>query len=91
VPNRYIKAPPNLEGRYIQEDIGFGLVPLQAFARAARVAVPTVDAFVHLASTVTGVDYAQVGLNAERLGIAGAAREAVERLVETGPWPEGGH
>ncbi|MDR7523440.1 MAG: NAD/NADP octopine/nopaline dehydrogenase family protein, partial [Armatimonadota bacterium] len=80
VPNRYIKAPPNLEGRYIQEDIGFGLVPLQAFARAAQVVVPTVDAFVHLASTATGVDYAQVGLNAERLGIAGATREAVEHL-----------
>ncbi|MDR7549598.1 MAG: NAD/NADP octopine/nopaline dehydrogenase family protein [Armatimonadota bacterium] len=91
VPNRYIKAPPNLEGRYIQEDIGFGLVPLQAFARAAQVAVPTVDAFVHLASTATGVNYVQAGLNAERLGIAGATREAVEHLAETGPWPEGGH
>ncbi|MDQ7828043.1 MAG: NAD/NADP octopine/nopaline dehydrogenase family protein [Armatimonadota bacterium] len=86
VPNRYIKAPPNLEGRYIEEDVGYGLVPMAAFAQAAAVSVPTVDALIHLASVVTGVDYRAVGLHAGRLGIAGATRAEVERLAANGPW-----
>lgn len=86
VPNRYIKAPPNLEGRYIQEDIGFGLVPLHAFAQRVDVAVPTVEAFIHLASVATGVPYQRTGLTAERLGIAGASREEVVELARRGPW-----
>jgi opine dehydrogenase len=86
VPNRYIRAPATLEGRYIEEDIGYGLVPMLAFARAAGVAVPTVEAFIQLASVATGVDYLRTGLTAERLGLAGAGRAEVERLVEVGPW-----
>ncbi|MDR7428113.1 MAG: NAD/NADP octopine/nopaline dehydrogenase family protein [Armatimonadota bacterium] len=89
IPNRYIKAPPNLEGRYIQEDVGFGLVPLRALAQAAGVSVPTVEALIHLASVVTGVDYLEHGLNARRMGIAGATRADVEHLARTGPWQEG--
>lgn len=88
VPNRYIKAPPNLEGRYITEDVAFGLVPLRAFAAAAGVATPTIDALIHLASAATGVDFAQTGLTAERLGLAGAGRADVLRLIERGPWAE---
>jgi opine dehydrogenase len=89
VPNRYIKAPPNLEGRYIQEDVGFGLVPLRALAQAVGVPVPTVEALIHLASVATGVDYLEHGLNARRMGIAGATRADVEHLARTGPWQEG--
>ncbi|MDR7482432.1 MAG: NAD/NADP octopine/nopaline dehydrogenase family protein [Armatimonadota bacterium] len=86
VPNRYIRGPASLEGRYMEEDIGYGLVPLLAFAQAAGAPVPTVEAFIQLASVATGVDYRRVGLTAERLGIAGAGRAEVERLVEVGPW-----
>lgn len=89
VPNRYIKAPSNLEGRYVEEDVGYGLVPMSAFAQAAGVAVPTVDALIHIASVVTGVDYRAVGLNAARLGIGGARRAEVERMVTEGPWGAG--
>lgn len=86
VPNRYIKAQPNLEGRYITEDIAFGLVPLRVFAAAAGVATPTVEAFIHLASVATGVDYDESGLTAARLGLEGADRSEVLNLVERGPW-----
>jgi opine dehydrogenase len=92
VPNRYIKAPPNLEGRYIEEDIGFGLVPLEALAHAAGVQVPTVSALIHLAGIATGVDHRRAGLSAEKMGIAGRDREAVVRLAQNGPpgWWGGG-
>ncbi len=86
VPNRYIKAPANLEGRYIQEDIGFGLVPFHALARGAGVPVPLTAALAHIASVATGVDYLQVGLTAARMGLEGADRATVERLAREGPW-----
>lgn len=86
IPNRYIKAQSNLEGRYIKEDVAFGLVPMRAFAEPAEVATPTIDAFIHLASIATGVDYMETGLTARRLGLEGATRADVDRLVQTGPW-----
>ena len=73
VPNRYIKSQPNLEGRYIHEDVGYGLVPMQALARLAGVATPTLDALVHLASVATGMDWESEGLNARRLGLVDLA------------------
>jgi opine dehydrogenase len=86
IPNRYIKAQPNLEGRYIKEDIAFGLVPMRALAEPVGAATPTIEAFIHLASVATGVDHTATGLNAERLGIVGANRAGVERLARDGPW-----
>ncbi|MCL6645880.1 MAG: NAD/NADP octopine/nopaline dehydrogenase family protein [Dehalococcoidia bacterium] len=86
VPNRYIKSQPNLEGRYIKEDVAFGLVPMRALAEPVGVDTPTVSAFINLASVATGVDYLQTGLNAERLGLVGASRSDVERLAREGPW-----
>ncbi len=92
VPNRYIKAPPNLEGRYVQEDVGYGLVPLEALAAAAGVAVPTIASLIHLAGVATGVDHRRAGLSAEKLGIAGLDRDGVLRLAREGPagWWKGG-
>ena len=81
VPNRYIKSQPSLESRYIQEDVGFGLVPMQALARLAGVRVPVMDSLVELAGVATGVDYRREGLNEERLGLAGRSVEELYRWI----------
>ncbi|MFQ5793449.1 MAG: NAD/NADP octopine/nopaline dehydrogenase family protein [Candidatus Bipolaricaulia bacterium] len=83
-PNRYIKSPPHLEGRYIEEDIGFGLVPMRALARLAGVSVPTMEALIRLASLANDTDYFEVGLNAEKLGVAGMSRDELNRYLQEG-------
>jgi opine dehydrogenase len=70
IANRNIKAPDALTHRYYLEDFGHGLVPFLAFARLASIAVPVAASLLHLASTLTGVDFSVAGRTAERMGIA---------------------
>ena len=53
-PNATIKSPPSLSHRYVDEDVGFGLMPIAAFGALAGVATPTLDALIHLSSLATG-------------------------------------
>jgi opine dehydrogenase len=83
-PNRLIRSPSSLDHRYVREDIGYGLVPMSAFAAVAGVPVPTIDALVALADTATGFDMAQTGLSAENLGIAGMSADELQRYALSG-------
>jgi opine dehydrogenase len=83
-PDRWIKAPPSLEHRYLDEDVPYGLVPLAHLGRLAGVPTPTMDALIHLASVVKGIDYMREGLTLERLGIAGVPRAELDRLLVDG-------
>jgi opine dehydrogenase len=81
-PNATIKSPPSLDDRYIHEDVGTGLVPMAALGRLAGVPTPTMDALIHLASLLLGVDFNQTGLTLEKLGAAGMTPQALLRFVE---------
>ena len=83
-PNRTIKSPPSLSHRYVDEDVGFGLVPMAALGRLASVATPTIDALIQLASVSTGIDFRVLGLSLEKLGLAGQTRESLPAFVENG-------
>lgn len=83
-PNLEIRAPASLDHRYVHEDVGFGLVPMLAFAAAAGVAAPTIAAIVTLVNVATGIDYSQTGLNADRLGIAGLDGSTLRRYAMNG-------
>ena len=83
-PNKTIKSPASLDHRYVHEDIGYGLVPIAALGRLARVPTPTIDALVQLASLAVGIDYARDGLTLERLGLAGKSPAELMRFVEDG-------
>lgn len=83
-PNREIQAPESLNHRYMREDIGFGLVPMSAFARAAGVDVPTIDALIDVATTATGFDFRGEGLDDQKLGIAGMDADELRRYALTG-------
>lgn len=52
-----IKAQPQLDYRYFNEDAGFGLVFLTDLARTIGVPTPNMDAVLRLSSVVTGRDY----------------------------------
>jgi opine dehydrogenase len=83
-PNATIKSPPSLNHRYLHEDVGYGLVPMAALGRLAGVPTPAIDALVHLAGLLVGVDYARDGLTLEKLGLAGKTPAELVRFVTEG-------
>ena len=83
-PNRTIKSPPSLNHRYINEDVGFGLVAMSALGRIAGVPTPVIDAQVTLTAAATGVDFWRTGLTQDRLGLTGIDRASLLERVEDG-------
>lgn len=68
-PNRFIKAPPSLEHRYLDEDIPYGLVPMSEMGSAVDVATPIMDALITIASSLRGIDYRSTGWTLEKMGL----------------------
>jgi opine dehydrogenase len=83
-PDRWIKAPPSLQHRYMDEDIPYGLVPLAALARLGAVPTPTMDALIEVASVLRGIDYRSEGLTLQKMGLAGVSRADLDRLLMEG-------
>lgn len=82
--NKFIKAPPQLDHRYMHEDIGSGLVPMACLATAAGVATPIMDSQINLAGYLMQRDYWQEGVNLEKMGLAGKDRDGILAFVKTG-------
>jgi opine dehydrogenase len=83
-PNRMAKSPTTLRHRYVDEDIGYGLVPMAGFGDLAGIETPAIDALVVMASLCTGVDYARTGMTLESLGIASMSPDDLKRYVWEG-------
>lgn len=67
-----IGAQPQLDHRYINEDVGYGLVFMSRLGEQVGVATPGIDAVIGVASIVMARDYAAESLRTpESLGIAG--------------------
>ena len=68
--NAYRKAPgflgigaqPQLDHRYLNEDVGYGLVFMSRLARQISVETPTMDAMIQVTSVLMHRDYAEEGL-----------------------------
>jgi opine dehydrogenase len=82
--NKAIKSPPSLRHRYIMEDVGYGIVPISAFASLAGVKTPTIDALITLASEAVGIDLRATGLNLKSMGLADLPPSELGHFIETG-------
>jgi opine dehydrogenase len=66
-----IGAQPQLDHRYINEDVGYGLVFMSKLGQQAGVATPGIDAIIDVASIVMARDYRAEALRTpQSLGIA---------------------
>lgn len=52
-----IKAQSSLDHRYIQEDVGYGLVFMKSLADQLGVSVPNITSLIQVISTIMGIDY----------------------------------
>jgi opine dehydrogenase len=82
--NFTIKSPPSLDHRYIKEDVGYGLVPMAAIGRLAGVRTPVMDALITLAAVALGIDFRREGLTLEKMGLASATLDDLQRILVEG-------
>jgi opine dehydrogenase len=79
-----IKAPKNLDTRYIFEDVPQSLVPIQDMAKHLMIQTPTINSMIHLASVLHNTDYYQKGRKVIDMGIEGLSLEEIKKFVENG-------
>lgn len=68
-PNRWVKGPKSLDHRYLNEDVGYGLVPMAAFGDMMGVETPVMDSLIILASVLNDRAYGTEGLTLEKMGL----------------------
>jgi opine dehydrogenase len=77
-----IKAQPSLDHRYINEDVGYGLVFLSALGRQVGVDTPIMDSVIALTSRLMKRDYrAEAARTPTSIGIGGLDSAALVALV----------
>ena len=76
-----IGAQPQLDHRYLNEDVGYGLVFMSKLGQQIGVATPGIDAVINVASIVMARDYRAEALRTpESLGIADRTAEQLAAL-----------
>jgi opine dehydrogenase len=76
-----IGAQPQLDHRYLNEDVGYGLVFLSRLGRQVAVETPTIDAVIQVTSVLMARDYAGEAVRTpESLGIAELSAVKLGRL-----------
>ncbi|MDJ0747877.1 MAG: NAD/NADP octopine/nopaline dehydrogenase family protein [Woeseiaceae bacterium] len=76
-----IGAQPQLDHRYLNEDVGYGLVFMSALGRQVGVATPNIDAMIRLTSVLMARDYAGEALRTPAsLGIGNLDADGLKAL-----------
>jgi len=83
-PSEFTPMGPLSEDRFITEDVPYGLVIYSSFGKMVGVDTPTIDAAIHLASIVNGVDYRVEGRTVEALGLAGMSVAQLNKFLYDG-------
>jgi opine dehydrogenase len=83
-PNRWIRAPRDLDHRYLHEDVGCGLVPWCEIAALAGVSTPLMRGLVDLAGALVGRDYWTTGRTLAALGVGGMGLARIAEYVYEG-------
>ncbi|MGD9145095.1 MAG: NAD/NADP octopine/nopaline dehydrogenase family protein [Anaerolineae bacterium] len=79
---RGIKAPTSLNYRYIQEDVGYGLVFLQKLGEQIGLETPNIASVIQVASTLMGRDYlAEAPRTMETLGLSKYSVDGLRQVL----------
>lgn len=83
---RGIKAPINLDNRYIMEDVPMSLVPISLFGKTLNIKTRIMDSIIDIAGTIMGRDFWDEGRSPEKLGTEKMTVEELREFVETGDY-----
>lgn len=76
-----IKAPVDIQHRYIFEDVPMSLVPMSSLGAQLGIATPTIDMIIRLGCLLHGRDFFSEGRTVERLGLAGKTVKEIRQQV----------
>lgn len=76
-----IKAPSNLNHRYIEEDVPMSLVPIASIGEMLKVPTPAINAIIHFASVIHQKDYWKEGRTVDKLGLGGLSVKEIRQLA----------
>ncbi|WP_369518109.1 NAD/NADP octopine/nopaline dehydrogenase family protein [Intestinimonas butyriciproducens] len=85
---RVVAGPSSMKHRYIEEDATVGQTLLITLARQYGIAVPTMEALVHIASVTNGKDYIAQGKSVAHFGWEGMTPQQINEYLETGVSPK---
>ncbi|HLQ35401.1 MAG TPA: NAD/NADP octopine/nopaline dehydrogenase family protein [Chloroflexota bacterium] len=74
----------DLRGRYVEEDVRFGLALWESLGRKLGVPTPLSEAFLHIAGAMNGADYIASGQSLEKLGLAELSLPQLKALLREG-------
>ncbi len=79
-----IKAPSELDNRYIFEDVPQSLVPIAHMGRYLGIKTPTIDSMIQLASVLHNRNYFKLGRKVEDMGLDGMTIHEIKSYVQDG-------
>jgi opine dehydrogenase len=79
-----LRAPGSLEGRWLTEDVPYGLGAWVSLGEQFGVHTPILRSLIQLTSAAVGMDLWAAARTTKELGIAGLGREELLRYVEGG-------
>jgi opine dehydrogenase len=74
----------SFSGRYIEEDVRYGLALWRSLGRKFGVPTPLSEAFLHIAGAMNGQDYIAGGQSLERLGLGDLSLDELKALLREG-------
>lgn len=81
-----IKAPKQLNHRYIFEDVPMSMVPIASLGKRYGVSVKGIEAIIQLTSILHNTDYWRRGRTVQSLGIEQYTVDELTELVNDGVW-----
>ncbi len=79
-----VKGPPELDNRYLTEDVPIGLVCFSQLGRQLGVDVKLMESVIHIANAALGRDFYDNGRTLDRCGIVGMDASALIAYARTG-------
>lgn len=79
-----LRAPGQINTRWLTEDIPFGLCTWSALGAAVEVETPVIDALITIASAVLATDWRAQQRSLTELGLNGLHPDAIGHYLETG-------
>lgn len=81
---KQVKSPPNLDYRYLSEDVPTQIVPAVLLARKLGVDTPLLEATVAFANAMHARDYWQTGWTLEKLGLSDHPAQSILTFLLNG-------